>query len=47
MLPCKPIGPAPPSACGATGQQVMPKVGLTDSHHNAVTRTITRAYDMR
>ncbi|WP_406455406.1 S8 family serine peptidase [Streptomyces sp. NBC_00876] len=32
---------------GATGQQVMLKVGLTDSHHNAVTQTITRAYDVR
>ncbi|MER5279471.1 S8 family serine peptidase [Streptomyces sp. NPDC002809] len=32
---------------GATGEQVMLKVGLTDSHHNAVTQTITRAYDVR
>ncbi|MGW0665635.1 S8 family peptidase [Streptomyces sp. NPDC002746] len=32
---------------GATGQQVMLKVALTDSHHNAVTQTITRAYDVR
>ncbi|MGW1229294.1 S8 family serine peptidase [Streptomyces sp. NPDC002530] len=32
---------------GATGEQVMLKVALTDSHHNAVTQTVTRAYDVR
>ncbi|MGW6207217.1 S8 family serine peptidase [Streptomyces sp. NPDC055089] len=32
---------------GATGEQVMLKVGLTDSRDNAVTQTITRAYDVR
>ncbi|WP_405392099.1 S8 family serine peptidase [Streptomyces sp. NBC_01102] len=32
---------------GATGKQVMLKLGLTDSKGNAVTQTITRAYDVR
>ncbi|MFI8433446.1 S8 family peptidase [Streptomyces sp. NPDC079020] len=32
---------------GATGEQVMLKTTLTDSGDNAVTQTITRAYDVR
>ncbi|MFD7963789.1 S8 family serine peptidase [Streptomyces zaomyceticus] len=32
---------------GATGAQVMTKAVLTDAHGNAVTQTITRAYDVR
>ncbi|MGW4233937.1 S8 family serine peptidase [Streptomyces sp. NPDC004980] len=32
---------------GATGKQVMLKLGLTDSKGNAVTQTVTRAYDVR
>ncbi|WP_030901950.1 S8 family peptidase [Streptomyces sp. NRRL F-5126] len=32
---------------GAAGSQVTLRVALTDSHHNAVTQTITRAYDIR
>ncbi|WP_329213886.1 S8 family serine peptidase [Streptomyces sp. NBC_00683] len=32
---------------GAAGKQVMLWVGLTDSHGNAVTQTVTRAYDVR
>ncbi|MFI1093354.1 S8 family peptidase [Streptomyces sp. NPDC020917] len=32
---------------GAAGSQVTLKVGLTDSNHNTVTQTITRAYDIR
>ncbi|MER5396792.1 S8 family serine peptidase [Streptomyces sp. NPDC002599] len=32
---------------GATGKQVMTKVTITDAKGNAVTQTITRAYDVR
>ncbi|MFC9699232.1 S8 family serine peptidase [Streptomyces sp. NPDC056943] len=32
---------------GATGKQVMTKVSFTDANGNAVTQTITRAYDVR
>jgi subtilisin family serine protease len=32
---------------GATGKQVTVKVSLTDSHGNAVTQTVHRAYDVR
>ncbi|MGW0458753.1 S8 family peptidase [Streptomyces tendae] len=32
---------------GATGKQVMTKVTLTDANGNAVTQTVTRAYDVR
>ncbi|MFE7510028.1 S8 family serine peptidase [Streptomyces sp. NPDC057540] len=32
---------------GATGRQVMTKASFTDAHGNAVTQTITRAYDVR
>ncbi|MFI6876426.1 S8 family peptidase [Streptomyces sp. NPDC050400] len=32
---------------GATGKEVTLKVGLTDSKGNAVTQTVTRAYDVR
>ncbi|MFF2652945.1 S8 family serine peptidase [Streptomyces sp. NPDC058045] len=32
---------------GATGKGVTLKTTLTDSHHNSVTQTVTRAYDIR
>ncbi|MEU3653349.1 hypothetical protein AB0E67_11015 [Streptomyces sp. NPDC032161] len=32
---------------GASGKQVMLKAALTDADGNAVTQTITRAYDVR
>lgn len=32
---------------GATGKQVMTKAEFTDANGNAVTQTITRAYDVR
>ncbi|MEU9200089.1 S8 family serine peptidase [Streptomyces sp. NPDC048332] len=32
---------------GASGEQVMLKAALTDSRHNTVTQTLTRAYDVR
>ncbi|MFD9245493.1 hypothetical protein ACFV0D_26890 [Streptomyces sp. NPDC059556] len=32
---------------GAVGRQVMTKASFTDAHGNAVTQTITRAYDIR